>query len=124
MDSRSISKSYDAYYYAHGCGDRPYDRDEVWLGFFGSVANRIVNAFRPTTLLDAGCAIGLLVESLRDRGVAAYGIDISEYAISQVREDIRPFCRTGSLTEPLPQSYDLIVCIEVLEHLSADEGQQ
>ncbi|HKQ08331.1 MAG TPA: class I SAM-dependent methyltransferase, partial [Blastocatellia bacterium] len=123
MDSRSLSKSYDAYYYAHGCGE-PYQRSEKWLRFFRSVAERVVTGFQPSTVLDAGCAMGFLVEALRDKGIFAYGIDLSEYAISQVREDIRPFCRTGSLTEPLPQSYDLIVCIEVLEHLSADEGQQ
>ena len=65
-----------------------------------------------------------LVAALRDRGVEAYGVDISEYAISKVREDIKPYCCVGSLTESLPkqlpETYDLVVTIEVLEHLSID----
>jgi hypothetical protein len=63
--------------------------------------------------------MGFLVESLRDRGVEAYGLDISDYALGQVRADIRPYTWQGSVAEPLPRRYDLIVCIEVLEHLPA-----
>ncbi len=123
MASQSMAKPYDAFYYAHSCG-RPYQRDEVWLNFFASVAERIVSDIRPTTVLDAGCAMGFLVEALRDRGVDAVGVDISEYAIQQVRPDIHPSCWVGSLLDPLPQKYDLIVCIEVLEHLSPSEAEQ
>lgn len=114
--------AYDEYYYAHDCG-RPYQRDEIWLGFFGGIADRIVRDIAPHTALDAGCAMGFLVESLRDRGVDAYGLDVSDYALQRVREDIRPYCRLASVLDPLPQRYDLIVCIEVLEHLSPREAE-
>jgi hypothetical protein len=40
-----------------------------------------------------------------------------------VRDDLKPYCWVGSLLEPLPRRYDLIVCIEVLEHLSAQDGE-
>ena len=113
---------YDAYYYAHDCG-RPYQRDDLWLGFFGEIADQIVRQIGPGSVLDAGCAMGFLVESLRDRGVDAFGIDISPYAIERVRPDIRPFCRVASITEPLDRRYDLIVCIEVFEHLSPAEAE-
>jgi SAM-dependent methyltransferase len=112
---------YDAYYFAHDCG-RPYQRDEAWLGFFGGIADQIVRQIGPRTVLDAGCAMGFLVESLRDRGVEAYGLDVSEYAIQRVRPDIRRYCWVGSVTDALPQRYDLIVCIEVLEHLAPGEA--
>jgi SAM-dependent methyltransferase len=114
---------YDAYYYQTGCG-RPYQRDEEWLASFDQIAERIVREFNPCTVLDAGCAMGFLVECLRKRGVEAYGIDISEYAISQVHPDIRPFCRVGSIAEPFPQKYDLIVTIEVLEHMPKEEAEK
>ncbi len=100
-----------------------YRRDERWLNFFGTIADRIVRDFGPQTVLDAGCAMGFLVEALRDRGVEAYGIDISEYALAQVREDIRPYCRKASVTAALKRKYDLIVCIETLEHLPKRDAE-
>ena len=123
-----MSEIYNEEYYHNGCGPIPYEEPEHWVEFFGMIADRIVKDIHPQTVLDAGCAMGYLVAALRDRGVEAYGIDISEYAVSKVREDVRPFCRVGSLTEEfpadLPQRYDLIVTIEVLEHLYAEDGKK
>lgn len=113
---------YDAYYYAHGCGV-PYERNEHWLRSFAAIAERIVADIQPQSALDAGCAMGLLVETLRDRGVDAYGVDISTYAIEQVYAPIKPFCRVGSIADALPQRYDLIVCIEVLEHMEHADAE-
>jgi len=112
---------YGAYYYRHDCGI-PYERNEHWLGFFGEVADRIVADLHPTSVLDAGCAMGFLVEALVKRGVDARGIDISEYAISEVHESVRDRCRVQSLTEPLEGRYDLITCIEVVEHIAPQDA--
>src|SRR5215218_4972349 len=105
------SAEYGRYYYRHDCGI-PYERNDHWLQFFGRVADAIVRDLRPTSVLDAGCAMGFLVEALRERGVEAWGIDVSEYAISQVHESVSEYCTVGSLAEPLPRRYDLIVSIE------------
>ncbi len=115
--------SFDAYYFAHCCG-RPYARDKEWLDFFGTIADRIVADFAPTTVLDAGCAWGFLVEALRARGVDAHGIDISEFAISQVTPDVAPFCKVGSIVEPFGTRYDLIVTMEVVEHMPPLEADR
>ncbi len=109
---------YNREYYASCLGPVPYSRYEgKWLQFFGLVADHIVKQIGPKKVLDAGCAKGFLVEALRDRGVEAYGIDLSEYAISEVRRDIRRNCRVASLVDPIAERFDLIVCIEVLEHI-------
>lgn len=112
---------YGPYYYRHDCGI-PYERNEHWLGFFGEIADRIVADLHPTTVLDAGCAMGFLVEALVKRGVDAKGIDVSEFAISQVHESVRDRCRVQSLTEPLDGRYDLITCIEVVEHIAPQDA--
>ena len=65
---------YDAWYFRHCCG-RPYERSPEWLEFFGRIADRIVADIGPRTVMDVGCAMGFLVEALRDRGVEAFGID-------------------------------------------------
>lgn len=123
-----MSEIYNEEYYHSGCGPIPYEESEQWHEFFGMIADRIVSDFHPKTVLDAGCAMGYLVAALRDRGVEAYGLDISEYAISMVREDIKPYCKVGTLTEKIPmefpEHFDLVVTIEVLEHLYAEDGQK
>ncbi len=118
----STEPMYDAAYYASHCG-MAYERNAHWLKFFGGVADHIVRDIAPTSSLDVGCAMGFLVEALVDRGVDARGIDISEYAIGQVRADIRPRCHVGSALEPFGRRFDLITCIEVIEHMSAADAE-
>jgi SAM-dependent methyltransferase len=117
----SPAADYGAFYYRHDCGV-PYERNEHWLKFFAGVADGIVRDLHPISVLDAGCAMGFLVEELRKRGVDASGFDISEYAISQVHESVAEHCRVASVTEPLSERYDLITCVEVLEHLPPEES--
>jgi glycosyltransferase involved in cell wall biosynthesis len=115
---------YDEDYYDASCGP-PYRREVPhWNRFFASVASTIVETLRPATSLDVGCAIGMLVEALRERGVEARGIDISRWAIDQVPLELQPFCRVGSITEEIAGHYDLITCVEVLEHLPPSLAEQ
>jgi O-antigen biosynthesis protein len=118
------AKLYDAAYYQHGCtvdGSAAYGRHQPWLTFYNKVAKKIVQKYRPKTAVDIGCAFGMVVEALVDRGVDAYGFDISPYAISQGREDIQPRLKVHSILDMIPlkngQKYDIALCIEVLEHL-------
>ena len=111
---------FDEFYFKHGCGEIPYERGGLWVDFFTKIADRVVSEINPGSALDAGCAIGILVEELRKRGVDAEGIDVSEYAISQVPEELRPYCRVASITEPFGRRYDLITCIEVMEHVPVE----
>ena len=123
----SLAERFDASYYAHHCseGDQvPYERSAHWVNFFASVASRIRDDVAPRTALDVGCAHGFLVESLRDKGIDASGFDVSEFAISQVREDIRAHCRVASVLDPIEGRYDLVTCIEVLEHLPQEDADR
>ena len=121
----AVSTDYGAGYYANYAeGEITYDHSPHWLSFFGTIADRLIQDFHPATALDAGCAIGLLVEALRDRGVGADGIDFSEFAIAGSRDDIRPFLTVGSITEPLHKGYDLITCLEVFEHMTPQDADR
>lgn len=116
-------KEYDV-----GIGKTSYEESQYTKGFLDMVAQNIVQTIHPKTVLDVGCAMGYLVSALRDRGVEAYGIDVSAYAVSRVREDIKPYCRVVSavdqLPADLPQKYDLVTTIEVIEHLYEEDGNQ
>lgn len=109
-------------YYRLGVG-RPYRKDQHWLRFFTPIADRIVSEIKPRRVLDAGCALGILVELLRERGVEAYGFDISSYAIAHVPEPVRPFCWRASVTDELSEDYDLILCQEVFPHVAPSSAE-
>jgi SAM-dependent methyltransferase len=121
--SDPATTAYGEFYYAHDFGV-PYERNEYWLNFFGAVADGIVERLAPRSVLDVGCAMGFLVEVLRDRGVDAWGIDFSDYAISKVHGPIAPYCAVARADRPLPShfpaSYDLVTCVEVIEHIDPE----
>ena len=116
---------YTMEYYKSGCGT-DYTRKDIWVPFFDNMAERIIEKYAPKTVLDMGCAFGYLVSALRNKGVQAYGIDISEYALSQADEKIKPYVKVMSALDELPDNfpkkYDLVVSIEMIEHLYEDDG--
>jgi 2-polyprenyl-3-methyl-5-hydroxy-6-metoxy-1,4-benzoquinol methylase len=109
---------YDRFYYETYAFGQAYRPDNPhWRDVFDRIAETIVLELAPQSVLDAGCGPGLLVDALRHRHIEAWGVDVSEYAIENAAPDARPYCRVGSVTEPLERQYDLIVSIEVLEHV-------
>jgi hypothetical protein len=94
-----------------------------WVPAFGNIAAKLKERFPKTwSALDAGCAIGYLVEAFRHCGVAAWGIDSSEYAIANARPGAKEYVKRQSLTDPVDGHYDLLTCIEVLEHIPARDA--
>jgi len=123
---RDLALQYDEEYfnnyYSRGTAP-PYRKGEPhWEQFFGAVADNISRSLGPKTAFDSGCAIGFLVEALWDRGVETQGRDISSFAIGEVRPDVRPYCSVGSVTQPIEGMFDLVLSIEVLEHVSEEDG--
>ena len=49
---------------------------------------------------------------------------MSEWAIDNLAPAARGFCIRASLADPLPRRYDLITCIEVLEHIPEPEASR
>ena len=87
----------------------------------------IKDVFQPRRTLDLGCGPGALMHLLWELGVEADGIDFTpssrELATPQVRDRIT----IGSVTDPTlkpDNSYDLVICREVLEHLTVLQVKQ
>jgi hypothetical protein len=123
MTSSELASHYDAHYFRTYKG-APYERSDLWFTVFRAIAGGIVRELHPGTVLEVGCAIGLLVETLRDEGVEAYGMDVSTYAIDQVPAELKPYCWVGSVLDAQPRRYDLVVCFEVLEHLAPEDADR
>ena len=122
----TTSEDYGRCYYneAHLGGYDDYTWDnERWRSFFMSVADRLIGSLNPRSVLDVGCARGLLVQAFAVQGVDSRGVDISQHAIESAHPDVRERLSVASATEPFEGRYDLVTCIEVLEHMSPQDAQ-
>lgn len=118
-----MNSAFDEQYY-RDCFGRPYGRDDSWLAFFQPIADCITTEIGARRVLDAGCALGLLVELLHQRNVDVDGFDVSPYAIASVHETVRDRCRIGSVNDEIEGWYDLIVCIEVFAHVPPPDDEK
>ena len=78
-----------------------------------------------STLLDVGCAKGFMLSDFaRDiPGISIRGIDISDYAINNAKEDIRDCVSVANATD-LPfadNSFDLVISITTIHNLEGDD---
>src|SRR5688500_17039677 len=70
--------------------------------------------------LDVGCAMGYVVEALRELGMDAEGTDVSQWAVDHAAPGARGHVFWGNLLHRLPvpdDRYELVTALETLEHL-------
>lgn len=79
-------------------------------------------------VLDLGCAGGFMAEALDDRGARVTGIDPAADAIAAARahaaeggRDIRYDVGVGEALPYADDSFDAVVCVDVLEHVQSLE---
>jgi SAM-dependent methyltransferase len=109
--------------YFEGAGKSNYQRYDAQSSPFDLHAETVIRVMDFYSLsgrvLDVGCAKGYLVHALRQRGIEAFGVDWSEYAIASAHEMVRPFLKRAS-AQQLPygdRQFALAVSFDVLEHL-------
>lgn len=81
-------------------------------------------------VIDVGCGGGLLSEGMANRGAIATGIDLAEQSLevarlhaleSQVQVDYQCIA-VEQMAQQNPQQYDLVTCLEMLEHVPDPES--
>jgi len=79
-------------------------------------------------VLDVGCGKGFLLYEFTQAcpGIEVAGLDISEYAIQNAKEEVRPFLRVGHANHlPWPaQTFDLVISITTLHNLQCFDLDQ
>lgn len=117
----SSAEAYDAEYFTEGWRDdghaytlesrrkREADHPQV-----------IKDVFAPERALDIGCGPGFLMLFLQEIGVQADGIDHSADVLELAPPEVRDQIRVADISDTgIPaDSYDLVICREVFEHLT------
>ena len=116
-----------------------YDQD-YWLGDWRAGDNNysletrrrieaknpalIKDVFQPKRVIDLGCGPGALMHLLYELGVEADGIDYNETSLQLATPEVRDRISIGDAADTTIKpdaSYDLVICREVLEHLTVLE---
>jgi len=106
-------------------GDRKYGYggykyDGRWLPIAEKIA-KYYDLKQTDKVLDVGCGKGFLLYELTKvvTGITVAGIDISEYAINNAKEEIKPFIKLGNAID-LPfddKTFDFVISITTLHNL-------
>src|SRR5690606_35520560 len=91
------------YYRGNKSGYRFVDKQSGIAKLFNMIAH-YYRAFiirinlNPKNCLDVGCGTGDLVRILRQFGIDAYGVEISDHALELADKSIRPFLKKGDMS--------------------------
>ena len=78
-----------------------------------------------SSLLDVGCAKGFMLHDLAELipGITVKGVDISQYAIENAIDDVKPHVQVANATK-LPfadNSFDVVISINTVHNLEREE---
>jgi SAM-dependent methyltransferase len=87
------------------------------------IVRHLVEQFAPSSVMDVGCGTGAVLAELRSAGVSTHmGLEYAEAALEYCRSrglTVRKFDLEATDEPALPASLDLVISLEVAEHLPA-----
>ena len=129
-EQRAISGQYGKEYFD---GDRLYGYGGYYYHprFWQETVKRFRDYYNlpaDARVLDVGCAKGFMLYDFKQMmpEMTIAGIDISEYAIANAKEEVKPYLQIGDAKQlPYPDdSFDLVISINTVHQLPPDECKQ
>jgi 2-polyprenyl-3-methyl-5-hydroxy-6-metoxy-1,4-benzoquinol methylase len=136
LDERLAAKNESDRKIARNFGKEFFDgnRNQGYGGFYYSprfwepvipTFQKYWNLDSSSSLLDVGCAKGFMIHDLMKGipGVKVQGIDISEYAISNAMDNVKPLVQVANAVNlPFPEdSFDVVISINTIHNLNKTE---
>ena len=128
-----MDKEYTAEYFKKRYGqvlERPYESFQYHSKDFHNEFS-FLKPQKEERVLDIGCGLGNMTWALAKRVRICIGLDISKYAIQKAKSfyhsDNLKFIIADATTNNLPfkdQSFDIVVCSEIYEHLNVHQGER
>ncbi len=125
FDDQQYYDFYDKNYYESGpqSGKSLYQNYRWIPELTIPLAHHILNyiKYKPgDTLMDFGCAKGFLTHAFRLLQVDAWGVDISEYAISKAPREVLSYIKHIKPYEDTWKYCEHLICKDILEHIPYD----
>ncbi|MFN0060475.1 MAG: class I SAM-dependent methyltransferase [Planctomycetota bacterium] len=121
------SSAYDTEYFTQNwrAGGNSYQL-ETRRTMEGKNPALIKEVFQPRRALDMGCGPGALMYLLYELGVECDGVDVSPHSRELAPAEVRNRIALGRVSDPVKpnDSYDLVICREVFEHLTVLQVRQ
>lgn len=118
------SSWYDADYFENGVTSNWKNgyQWEQFKGLFRDTASFLIDGFpEASSFLDAGCAKGFLVQSLREKQKEAWGFDISSFAITRAGETSQWLRAAGVDEFQSDRQFDVLLALDLLSHLTEQQ---
>ncbi len=102
--------------------------DNIWgdvhrHDYTQTLADQLIAKYHPKSVLDIGTGCGELVRVLREKGVDAWGLEVSEYAVAN--SCAPEFMRLGDVQDiPYGRKFDLVHSQGLWEYIPDEDVQQ
>lgn len=109
--------------------DDYYDRDVEAIASQAAphIADTIIAAFKPSSLIDVGCGTGAMMAAFAARGVSVTGVDYSEAAVRRCKErgmSVQRMNIGGPVSPAVALDHsDVALSLEVAEHIAENRAQ-
>lgn len=104
-----------------------YKNHEKYKTIYHFIADMIVGNFRPQSVIDLGCGCGFLLERMHEQGVTTiFGLEQSQEAQVCWTDEMKKYLHLGDILRydfSEIQQADLVVCMEVGEHISPHKSE-
>ena len=91
--------------------------------FQREVGRGIAQHFKPSSVIEFGCAAGYHLAGLYAEGVAVEGLEYSySDVLPYIPEEIRDHVCHGDVMKPHLTNYDMVICLGVAEHILPEKS--